>query len=349
MRTGAGKTVVGLDIEPGYVTAVETRSGGVAVERAAAATLAPGIMRDGEVVDVPALAEVLRGLFRDHKFSRRVRIGLANQRIVMRTVDLPPLRDAKELASAVRFQAQDHIPMPLSQVVLEHQSLGVVTTPEGERSRVVLVAAQREMVSRLVEATRQAGLRPEGIDLSAFAMIRALHHPGPESGATLYLSVGGLTNLALAVGSLCVFTRVIPVGGESIAAELAERRGLTLDHARAWLRHVGVSAPIETVDGQSEIVGEARRVLSDGIGRIVEEVRNTLAFHAAQSGAQVAERAIATGPMLAIPGVLEALGAGIGLPVEAGRITEARPGAFGGVESDRLAVAAGLTVTEAPA
>jgi type IV pilus assembly protein PilM len=347
MRTGAGKTVVGLDIEPGYVTAVETRPGGVAVQRAAAATLAPGVVRDGEVVDGPALAEVLRELFRDHKFSRRVRIGLANQRIVMRTIDLPPLRDPKELASAVRFQAQDHIPMPLSQVVLEHQSLGVVSTPDGERSRVVLVAAQRDMVSRLVDATRQAGLRPEGVDLSAFAMIRALRYAGPEPGATLYLSIGGLTNLALAVGSLCVFTRVIPVGGESIAAELAERRGLTLEHARAWLRHVGLTAALDTIDGQPEVVAEARRVLADGVGRIVEEIRNTLSFHAAQTGAEPAERAIVTGPALAIPGLLEALGVGTGLQIEAGVVQQARPGAFGGVEPERLAVAAGLTVTEA--
>ena len=94
-----------------------------------------------------------------HKLSRRVRLGVANQRIVMRTLDLPPLKGAKEISSAVRFQAPDHIPMPLDQAVLEHHSLGIVETPEGPRTRVVVVAARRDMIDRLLDATRKAGLR----------------------------------------------------------------------------------------------------------------------------------------------------------------------------------------------
>ena len=132
------------------------------------------------------LADVLRKMFAEHKLAKRVRIGVANQRIVMRTVDLPPLIDAKDLASAVRFQAQEHIPMPLDQAVLEHHSLGLVETADGPRTRVVLVAARRDMIDRLLEAARRAGLRPHGIDLSAFAMIRALHRPGRERRDALH-------------------------------------------------------------------------------------------------------------------------------------------------------------------
>src|SRR5579884_1389761 len=185
----ASKTVVGLDIEPGYVAAVQATPDRVAVERAAFAPLAPGVVRDGEVVDVDTLAGVLRGMFSEHKLSKRVRLGVANQRIVMRTIDLPPLSDAKQIASAVQFQAQEHIPMPLDQAVLEHQVLGTVETPEGPRTRVVLVAARRDMIDRLFEAANRAGLRAQGIDLSAFAMIRALHR-GDVSGASVYVNVG---------------------------------------------------------------------------------------------------------------------------------------------------------------
>ena len=73
--------------------------------------------------------------------------------------------------------------MPLEQAVLEHHSLGIVDTPDGPRTRVVLVAARRDMIDGLLAAIRSAGLRPEGIDLSAFAMIRALYRPG-RAGAT---------------------------------------------------------------------------------------------------------------------------------------------------------------------
>jgi type IV pilus assembly protein PilM len=345
MRWSSSKTVVGVDIEPGFVAAVQARPGHVAVERAACARLAPDVVREGEVVDIDALADTLKQMFAEHKLGRRVRVGLANQRIVMRTVDLPPLHDEKQLASAVRFQAQDHIPMPLDQAILEHHSLGLVETPEGPRTRVVLVAARRDVVERLLEALHRAGLRPHGIDLAAFAMIRALHRPG-RPDPTLYLSVGGMTNLAIAVGTMCVFTRTVPLGLEAIAAELAERQGLTLEHAHGWLRHVGLTAPLEGLDGEGPILEEARRVLTDGVRRLGDEVRTTIDFHRSQSGLDQIATAVLTGPAVDVPGFCEGLGAELGLPLEVGVVDEARPGALAGVDAGRLAVAAGLTIEE---
>jgi len=161
MRFNGAKTVVGVDIEPGYVAAVEARAGQVSVNRAATAPLQPGVVKDGEVADVEALAGALRQLFSEHKLGRQVRLGVANQKIVMRTLDLPPMKDEKQITSAVRFQAQDHIPMPLDQAVLEHHLVGPVETTEGPRTRVVLVAARRDMIESLLDVSRRAGLRVE--------------------------------------------------------------------------------------------------------------------------------------------------------------------------------------------
>jgi type IV pilus assembly protein PilM len=344
----AGKNLVGLDIEPGYIAAVQGSSGRVAVERAAYAPLAAGVVRDGEVADVETLATALRELFAEHKLNKRVRLGVANQRIVMRTIDLPPLTDPKEIASAVRFQAQDHIPMPLEQAVLEHHPLGTVETVDGTRTRVVLVAARRDMIDRLLEAATRAGLRPQGVDLSAFALIRALHRPGAE-GTVGYVSVGGITNLAIASGTTCVFTRTIAHGTESVAGELAERRELTLEHARQWLQHVGLEEPIDEIEGDREIVLEARSVLSDSVRRIGAEIRNSLDFHLMQEGSAAAERVVLTGPAVAIAGFSDQLGEQIGLPLEVGLVPTASPGDLAGSEAARFAVAAGLTVEEVAA
>src|SRR3989442_234569 len=135
--------VVGLDIQPGFVAAVLGRcNGAVVAERAAAVSLPADTMREGDVVDVAVLSENLRKLFQRSRLSKRVRVGVANQRTVMRTLELPPVTDAKELAAAVRFQAQDQVPMPLASAVLDFQPLGIVETPGGPRQRVVLVAGQ---------------------------------------------------------------------------------------------------------------------------------------------------------------------------------------------------------------
>jgi type IV pilus assembly protein PilM len=243
----SGADVVGLDIQPGLIAAVQARvNGSVLAERAAAVALAADTVRDGEVTDVPALSEALRELFANSGLGKRVRVGVANQRTVLRTLELPPVTDRKELATAVGFVAQDQVPMPLSNAVMDFHPLGVIDTPAGPRQRVVLVAAQRDMVERLLAAVRGAGLRPEGIDLSAFALIRSLYTPeGEGTGRVLYLNVDGLTNLAIAEGLVCRFTRVVGSGLEGMASEIAERRGIAITQARELLAAVDLTVAEE--------------------------------------------------------------------------------------------------------
>src|SRR3954451_7561676 len=362
------KNIVGIDIDASGITAVQARHDGrLTIDRVAVAPLEMGIVRGGEGVDVDDLADALRTLFQENRgLSKRVRIGVANQKIVVRVVDLPYISDPKELDSAVRFQAHEQIPMPLDQAVLDHQPLDVTDGPGGRRQRVLLVAARRDMVTRALRAARGAGLHPEGIDLSAFAMIRALYRPTAGDEHVLYVTVGGLTNIAVASGSNCLFTRAssgglarlavasgtnglftrASSGGlEALAIELAERRALTLDHARGWLEHVGLEAAIEDVEGDADIVREARRALLEGVRRIAADIRNSLDYHHAQGGDTAVSRVVLSGTAAAVPGFATALGSDLGLPIAVGAVDGATPGLHAG----RLAVAAGLSVDRVPA
>jgi type IV pilus assembly protein PilM len=341
------KNLVGLDIDPSGITAAQVSvNGRISIERAAVAPLEAGIVRDGEVEDVDALSDALRALFRTHKgFGKHVRVGVANQKIVVRTIDAPPLTDRHELDAAMQFQVQDELPMPLESAVFDYHPLELVTTDAGPRRRVLLVAARRDMIERVIAAVRGAGLRPEGIDLSAFAMVRALRRSASDEEQSLYLSIGGLTNLAVARGRTCLFTRASGGGLEAMAVELAERRGLTLEHAWAWLPHVGMEQPLEAIEGDAGIVADGRAVMLDGVRRIAAEVRNSLDFHGAQGTSRSVSRAVITGPVTAIPGAARALEAELGLAVELGTVD----GAPRGLNPGSLTVAAGLAITEAPA
>jgi type IV pilus assembly protein PilM len=168
-------TVVGLDIEAGSVAAAEViANGDVRVGRTGVAPLAPGVTRDGEITDPEALGTTVKELFSQTKLPREVRVGVANQRVVVRTLRLPQIDDPKEVETAVRFQAPDHIPMPLEQSVLDWQVVGRRIGEDNRQMDVVVVAARRDMVSGLLGALREAGLKPVGIDVAAFGMIRAL-------------------------------------------------------------------------------------------------------------------------------------------------------------------------------
>jgi type IV pilus assembly protein PilM len=342
-RSSSQAAVVGLDLDPGHIAAAEvTVNGSVSLKRGAVAPLRPGILRDGEVADVSALADALKAFFAEHELPTRVRLGIANQRIVVRTLDLPPLSDDKALTAAVKVQAPDHIPMPIDEAILDWQSLGTVTTPSGEdRSRVVVVAVRREMVEKLVGAAREAGLALEGIDLSAFGMVRALVDR-KATGASLYVSVAGLTNVAVANASGCLFTRAAAGGLDAIVHTLSERRALTVEHSRQWLQHVGLHAPVEAIDGDPDLVAAARAVLEEGVHQLADTVRNSLNFYRMQESAEHVQSGVVTGPAVAVPGLVEALSEQLRLPLTPGVVAAQDEEA----DLGRLTVAAGLAVED---
>jgi len=362
LSTRKNKPLVGLDIEAGSVAAAEVSANGhIVVTEFGMLPLGPGVFRDGELADGEALSSVLKELFSRNKLSKSVRLGLASQRMAVRVLRLPSIDDKKELQTAIRFQAQDLIPMPLDQAVLDWQVVGRVAGDNGEHMLdVVVVAARRESVRGLVAALRQAGLRPVGVDLSAFGMIRALArgqyfgvgpgayvdapgagvepqpdqiagHLGGEGSvaaaipdpdpvpARLYCNLGDVTNVAVARGSACLFTRVCPFGLEGIAQRLAERRQLTIEHARQWLGHVGLEAPLESVDGDPEVISAARDSLAEGATRLVEELRLTLEYYGAQDGAVAVDGVVACGAGTTIPGLVERVQRDLAQRFEVGR------------------------------
>jgi type IV pilus assembly protein PilM len=331
----AGGAVVGLEIEAGSVAAAEARlDGAPRVVDAGIQAMAPEAFRDGEVAEPDAVAAALRALFADHDMSPRVRLGIANQRLVVRTLRLPAIENPDELDAAVRFSAQEQIAMPLDEAVIEHRVVGgVPASPEAPAQiDVMVVAARREMILASLAPLRDAGLEPVGVDLSAFGMIRALADEeapaeaiGGESAlpaaqsSTLYCKVGDATNLAVARGRSCLFTRVSPVGLEDIAGGLASTTGLSVEHAAMWLNHVGLGRPVEGIEGDPGVVARTRSALEHGAGSLVDELRMSLDFYGAQEGAVPVEKIVLCGPGSAIPGLGEQMEPSVGVPISVGR------------------------------
>ena len=318
--------VVGLDIEAGSVAAAEVRQNGEApVAAAAIEPLAPGVFHEGEVVDPDRLVESLKALFSKHKLGKDVRLGIGNQRVIVRTLRLPAIEDPKEMEAAVRFQAQEQIPMPLDQAVLEHQVVGGMPAEEGAQPQldVVVVAARRDMVRSLLEPIRRAGLEPVGVDLAAFGMIRALaeggNGDGEQAGAVLYCNVGDTINLAVARRRACLFTRVSSFGLEGIVARLSSEAELSAEHATQWLRHVGLEPAVEEIEGDPTVVATVRRVLEEGVGGLVDELRLSLDYYGSQESAVPVDRVVLTGPGSAVPGLATRIEELLGLSVLAPR------------------------------
>jgi type IV pilus assembly protein PilM len=233
LRKTSGGGTIGLDIDGRYLAAAQVSNG--RVTQSASHELPEGLVRDGEVADVQALADQLKSFASKAGLPRNVRLGVANQQIVVRVIELPRIEDPKQRDAAVRFQASEAIAMPLDEAVLDHQVAGYAEAPDGTpRMQVVVVAARRTMIETLLQAVKSAGLKAEGVDLDAFALVRTLAFDGEstDDGARVFCHLGGVTNLAIAVGTSCFFTRPLSAlwDDDDAGSRLADEIRLSIDY-----------------------------------------------------------------------------------------------------------------------
>ena len=143
----------------------------------------------------------------------------------------------------------------------------------------------------------------------------------------------------------CLFTRAAAGGLSAIVATLAERRSLTLEHARMWLGHVGLETPLASVEGDAELVAATRATLDEGVHQLADTIRNSLNFYRMQDNAETVSRALLTGPAVSIPGFADKLAELLNLPVEIA-VAATDEALEGDVDPGRLTVAAGLAVED---
>jgi type IV pilus assembly protein PilM len=253
LRKNSDGGTVGLDIDGRFLAAAQVRDG--RLTSVASAELPAGVLADGEVVDRAALTVALKEFVAANNLPRRVQLGVSNQQIVVRVLDLPRIDDDGERDAALRFQAAEAIAMPLDEAVLDHQIAGYASPGDGaERMQVVVVAARRSMIEEYLGAAKDAGLKTEGIDLDAFALVRMLagDEPDPASpavpapdgyadglaptqSARVFCHLGGVSNLAIALGSSCFFSRTLSTtfDMDAAGARLADEIRMSIDYYMA--------------------------------------------------------------------------------------------------------------------
>ena len=227
------RTRIGVDVGSTAVRVAEVAAGEIPViVRAAQVPLPPGVVEAGEVRQPEVVAEALRELWSKAGVkSKQVHLGVGNQRVVVRELALPWLPE-KELRDTLGFQVQEFIPMASDEAVLDFDPLGEMDQGGRRMVRILLVAAHKPMVNALVEAALAAKLDPQGIDLTPFAVIRAVG--AGDDGLDLDSSGDeAIVDIGAQVTSICVhdrgvsrFVRMLPSGGRDITLALASGLGV---------------------------------------------------------------------------------------------------------------------------
>jgi type IV pilus assembly protein PilM len=312
----AARTAIGLDIGTSVVRAVELSYGrsGITLERFGQVVLPPDVVNDGEVIDPEPVVERLRQLWRATGLShRRVVLGVANQRVIVRRIELPWM-ELTELRDSLAFHVADYLPMDVGDSVLDFFPLHEATAEDGTRTLSgLLVAASRANVLANVECAERAGLSVQSVDLTSFAVLRSLgRQQGVDVETEALIDIGArITNIVVHEAGAPLFVRILPMGGQDVTDAVANALQVPTSQAEAMKQQISFAGAAPDAELLRDTVGATAQ-------DFVDEVSGSLDYFAAANPGARLQRILVTGGGSRLEGLLTRLGTEIRLPVRAG-------------------------------
>jgi type IV pilus assembly protein PilM len=321
------KRVLGLKVGASQLAAARVANNGSAeLLQIARMPLEAGIVVGGELRDPDALAEALKDFFAKHNLPKRgVRLGLANNRIGVRTFDIAGIDDPKQLTNAIRFRAQEALPIPIDEAVLDYQVLGEGVGEDGQPTkRILLVVAYRELIDRYVDACKKAGIQLVGIDLEAFALLRALQAPQEGTGddpsaALVAVAIGhDRSTFAVSDGRTCEFTRVLEWGGAALNVAIARAIDAAPSEVDGVKRALALTDEMVPEGLTPEQAHKARDAMRRAIQTFARELVSSLQYYQNQPGSLGIGEIVLTGGTAHLHGLAGELERLIGVRVRVG-------------------------------
>lgn len=304
--------MLGIDIGSKTIKIVELEKNG-----ASYSLLASGVVGySGSTVDkmsddkeIAALAQVLKKLCAEARVtSKEAVISIPEPLAFTRTIKFPPLTDA-EIASAIKWEVEQYIPIPVSEAVIQHSILkrnDVVGTSPGVT--VLLVAAPRLIVEKYVKVVQIAGLNVVAVETELIALARCL---APPDKTVLLTDLGGSsTNLAIADHGLLAFSRSLPVAGDAFTRAVAQTLSITPQQAEEYKKTYGLSA------GQLE--GKIKGALDSVVRLVSDEIKKAVSYYLTEEKGETPTTLVMSGGSSGMPEMITALSKTVGMEVVVG-------------------------------
>lgn len=265
----------GLDIGSSSIKVVQSTLTGAKTFTVDAVGLAmnpAGSVDFGNSAVVSKLTPAVKQLLSEAKIrEKRVVVSVAESKVYSRILTMPAMSEA-ELSSAIKWEAEQFVPIPVSEVeldfsILEQQAAGTTD----KKMLVYLVAAPKTYLQSMVDFVVGLGLEPIAVESEMVAVSRALTF-GITPATTLIVHMGAMSSvLAIVDGSSLSFSYVIDSGGVSLTRALAQSLSLPLPQAEEYKRTYGLDP--------NQLEGKVRTGLLLILDTIVSEMRKAMEYH----------------------------------------------------------------------
>lgn len=251
------------------------------------------------------LSQIISKFFKEANISSKdVAISLPEAQVFTRSIKFPLLTD-QEIASAVKWEAEQYIPIPVKEAVVQHQVLERRENANPPEVAVLLVAAPRNLVDRYIKVLQMAKINVVSIETELVSMVRAL---APADQTTLLVDFGARsTDIAIASNQKLVFSRSIPTAGEALTRAVAKNLGVEQQQAEQYKRSYGLSA------GQLE--GKIKNALDPVFNMVTDEIKKAIHFYQTEYDGKTPSSTMISGGSAGIPDAVSALSKSLGIEV----------------------------------
>ena len=243
----------------------------------------------------------------------KVRYAISGQSVFTRFIKLPPIED-DNIEQLVAFEAQQHVPFPIDEVIWDWQLL---ESGSGEKE-VALVAIKGDALNEINDVILEAGLSTAEVDASPMALYNALRYNYPEiEVTTLLIDIGAKTcNLIYLEGSR-MFTRSVAVGGASITTAIAKEYGVSFSEAETQKCSNGMVALNTAHTSQlDESTAALATVIRNALGKLPAEIARTTNYFRSQHGGKAPKQILLAGGGGNLPYIADFFQEKLRLPID---------------------------------
>lgn len=333
----------GLDIGSHKIKIVQVQKTGDnyrLVALGSAPSTIKGILSDSES-DLTQLATIIKKLHQETKIkTKNVVSALPQDQVFTQVITLPNLSE-DELNSALKWEAEQYIPIPLSEATLSHQIIGRVKENAKEKIEVLLAAAPNRLIDKMVKVLNTAGFNPISLETEILAVVRSLVTASP--GSVMVIDFGAkATDIAVVENGQVVFTRSIATAGEALTRAVASGLGLTPSQAEAYKKAYGADP--------QKLEGKMLEAIVPIIEVIIREIEKILNFYTVEKKKTIS-RLILAGGTASLPEISSLLAKKLNLEIQVGNpfvqmSKDSLPKKLSSLEIPLYAIATGLAMKE---
>jgi type IV pilus assembly protein PilM len=267
------KPVFGIDIGFNSIKVMQTRSAGKKhkVLGYGVTSFAKSAMEEGLITDPEAIASAIHELFEKNLVgtisSKRVAVAIPASKTFNRTIRFPKMDKKKELDEAVRYEAEQYIPVAFDDLYMDYS----IVSRTDKETEVLATAVPKRIVDSYMTTMQLLGLEPIAMETTINASGRLFLQAEQSDDPTILIDFGSVSADITIFDKTLVVTGTVAGGGDNFSNLIAKKLNVSHDEAHIIKTKYGL--------GVSKKQAEITEALQPILDQLIKEIKRMIRYY----------------------------------------------------------------------